>query len=71
MLLLNFVERIEAATSYIFFVGDINGILFSMVFTLCNECFKFASHLTKSVFCSFHTLVVSFQISIALYCVLM
>ena len=35
-------------------VGDINGILFPVVFfPLCSECFQFASHLTKSIFCSF------------------
>ena len=33
---------------------------------LCSECFKFASHLTKSVFHSFHVMVVSFQIPVAL-----
>ena len=38
---------------------------------LCSECFKFVSHLTKSVFRSFHVMVVSFQMLLALYGMLM
>ena len=55
-----------------FCVGDINGILFLVGFPLCCECFKFASHLTKSLlFRSFHVMIVSFQMPVAPYCVLM
>ena len=53
-----------------FCVGDISGFLIPVVSPLHSECFKFASHLTKSVFSSFHVIVVSFQMPVALYCVL-
>ena len=53
-----------------FCVGDIDGILFSVVSPLCSECLKFASHLTKSLF---HALIMalSFQTSVVPCCLQM
>ena len=54
-----------------FCVGDINGVLFSVVFLQYSNCFRFALRLTKSVFHSLHVMAVSFQMPITPYCLLM
>ena len=71
MLLLNIlVKDFEAPMSHVLRRRH-QWNLFSGDFPLCSECFKFASHLTKSIFRSLYVMAVSFQMPVALYCVLM